>query len=766
MNVEIPLHLPALHESGYRHTSGEARYVDDLPTAPGALVALVVTSPRARARITARDGAAARAVEGVRAVLFADAIPGHNRVGPIVHDEPLLAEAEVFAQGQVVALVVGESLAACRAGAAAVRVDYEPLPAVLGIQAAIRAGSFLTDPHVITRGDVRAALAGAALRLDGEVESGGQRHFYLETQAALAVPGERGRLHVYTSSQHPTEAQRMVAAVLGMGHADVVAEVPRMGGGFGGKESQSTQIACLAALGAQATGRPVKLWLDRDTDMRATGGRHPFWSRYRAGFDAEGRVLGFEVDIFSDGGWSVDLSGPIMDRALFHLDNAYYIPALRFTGRACRTNVPSNTAFRGFGGPQGMLVIEDAMNRAAEALGLDPAQVRRRNFYGAAPRDEAPYGQRIIHNRLARIDQELMASSDYAARRAAVEAFNASARFTKRGIGYQPVKFGISFTASLLNQAGALVLVYADGTVQLNHGGTEMGQGLHTKMLAVAATELGVVVERVRVMDTATDKVPNTSPTAASSGTDLNGQAVREACGALRSRMAPVAARALGLPEDTPMRFAGGQVFPARGGAGLPFEQVASDCWVQRVSLAATGFYATPGVGYDPAAGRGRPFFYFAYGASVVEVEINGLTGESRVLRVDILHDVGDSLVPTIDRGQVEGAFVQGLGWLTTEEVLFDGEGRLLTHGPSTYKVPSAGDVPEDFRVALLDRAPQPEVIGGSKAVGEPPFMLGIAALTALRHAIAGFGEGDFTLTIPATGEAILRAAEAARAAR
>jgi xanthine dehydrogenase large subunit len=758
VNVKSPLHLPALHESGYRHASGEARYVDDLPTLPGTLVAAVVPSPHARARITRRCARTARSLPGVHAVLFVDDIPGDNLIGPIVHDEPLLAEGEVFTRGQAVALVVGESYAACRAAAAAVEVDYQPLAPLLSIQEAIFADSFHTPPHVIARGEVDATLAASPVRIRAEVASGGQRHFYLETQASLAVPEEGGRVRIYSSTQHPTECQRMAARVLGVSHSEVTCEVPRLGGGFGGKESQATQYACLAALGVQATGRPVKLWLDRDADMQLTGGRHPFWSTYEAGFDEEGRLLALAVKIYSDGGWSADLSGPVMDRALFHLDSAYYLPALRFEGRVCRTNLPSNTAFRGFGGPQGMLVVEDAIERFAERRGVDPAAVRALNLYGDAPRDVAPYGQVIANNRMPRVWDELLERSDYAARRAQIDAFNAGARRTKRGIGVMPVKFGISFTASLLNQAGALVLVYADGTVQLNHGGTEMGQGLHTKMLAVCADELGVSVERVRVMQTATDKVPNTSATAASSGSDLNGQAVRHACAQLRARMAPVAARMMGLPEHTPLRFGGDRVY-ADSGESAPFARVANACWVNQVSLAASGFYATPGIGYDASVGRGRPFFYFAFGAAAVEVEVCGLTGEHRVRRVDILHDVGDSLVPTIDRGQIEGAFIQGLGWLTGEEVLFDGEGRLLTHGPSTYKIPSAGDAPADFRVALLDRAPQPEVVGGSKAVGEPPFMLAIGVIGALRHAVGAFrGGGEVELRLPCTPEAILRA--------
>jgi xanthine dehydrogenase large subunit len=764
-----PLHQPTIHESGYRHASGQARYVDDLPLPPGSVHGYVVTSPHAHARIVGRDAAAALAMPGVRAVLLAADVPGSLHVGPIVHDEELLARDEVFYVGQPVALVVADDLASARAAAAAVRVEYEALPAILRIEDAIAAGSFIAPPHVIARGDVEGALAAAPVRVTGEVRTGAQDHFYLETQAALAIPGEDGSMRVHSSTQHPTEVQSEVAAVLGVGAHQIVCEVPRMGGGFGGKESQATPFACLAALAAFHTGRPAKLWLDRERDMRITGKRHPFLGRYDAGFDEQGRILALRVELWSDAGFSTDLSLPVLDRALFHLDNAYFVPALRFTGRACRTNLPSNTAFRGFGGPQGMVVVEHALQRAAERLGLDPAVVRERSYYGAAPRDRAPYGEVVPfeHNRLPRIHAELMASSDYQARRRAIEAWNAASPHVKRGIGFQPVKFGISFTKSVLNQAGAFVLVYTDGTVQCNHGGTEMGQGLHTKMLAVCAQELGVPTNAVRIMDTATDKVPNTSATAASSGSDLNGQAVREACELLRERLRGVAAKLLALPpeEAQRLRFAGGAVTHPESARSLTFAEVALAAWLDRVPLSATGFYRTPGVAYDHATGSGTPFYYYAYGAAVCEVELNGLTGEHRMLRADILHDVGDSLVPTIDRGQVEGGFVQGVGWLTCEEVLVTPDGHPVTLGPSTYKIPAIGDVPVDFRVELLQGAPQPGVIGGSKAVGEPPFMLAIGVITALRHAIGGFGAGEVELALPATPEAILRAVERQRGA-
>ena len=757
-----PLHQPALHESGVRHVTGEARYVDDWPLPPGALHGSIVTSKVAHGRITRRDATAARAVPGVVAVLFAEDIPGTNLIGPIVHNEELLAAQVVHYVGQPIAVVFAEDLDTASRAAARVEVEIEAMDAIQSIEAAIETGSYIAPVHVIARGDVEAALSGAHLRIDGEVRVGGQDHFYLETQAALALPEENGCLTVLSSTQHPTEVQNEVAHVLGLGAHAVVCEVPRMGGGFGGKESQATGVACLAALGVLHSGRACKVWLDRYADMRITGKRHPFLGRYAAGFDHGGMLTGLKVELYADAGWSADLSLPVLDRAMFHLDGAYFVPALRFEGRACRTHRPSNTAFRGFGGPQGMVVVEEVMNHAAAKLGLDPAELRARNFYGAAPRDRAPYGQPIPaeHNRLATIHASLMESSDYAARRQAIEAFNASSRWVKRGIGYQPVKFGISFTKSILNQAGALVLIYADGTVQLNHGGTEMGQGLHTKMLTVCAHELGVPVEAVRVMTTATDKVPNTSATAASSGSDLNGQAVAAACAELRERLRPIAAGLLelGTDEAAALRFEGGAVTHGPTAKSVPFAEVAKHGWLERVSLAATGYYRTPGVGYDHASGSGTPFYYFAYGAVVCEVEVNGLTGEHRMLRADILHDVGTSLVPTIDRGQIEGGFVQGLGWLTAEEVLFRLDGSPVTTGPSTYKIPAVGDVPLVFNVALLPKAPQPGVIHGSKAVGEPPFMLAIGVVTALRHAIAGLRGSYGPLSLPATPEAILRA--------
>jgi xanthine dehydrogenase large subunit len=737
----------------------------------GTLLAVLVTSPHAHARLRALDTAAARAVPGVRAVLAASDIPGANNVGPVIHDEPLFAAVggEVHFRGQSVACVLADSYEAARAGAAAVRAQYEVLPALVTLEAAIAAGSFLSEPHVMQRGDVAAALAAAPLKLAGEVRTGGQDHFYLETQVTLALPEEDGAVRLLCSTQHPSEVQTLVAEVLGVPRHQVSVEVPRMGGGFGGKETQAAPFAAMAALGVRLTGRPVKVWLNRDTDMEVTGKRHPFLTRYQAGFSREGDLLALELELVSDGGWSTDLSRAILDRALFHCDNGYYVPALRFTGRVAKTNLPSNTAFRGFGGPQGMAVVEDILSRAAEELQLDPAAVRARNFYGEAPRALTPYFMPVTHNRLPRLFAELMESSQYAARRAQVQAFNATRRFEKRGLAFTPVKFGISFTTSFLNQAGASLLLYADGSLQLNHGGTEMGQGLHTKMIAICAHELGLPPERIRAMTTATDKVPNTSATAASSGSDLNGQAVSQAAITLRERLRPVAARLLGVPESSAqdILFAGNRVFlGSRPELALPFEKVTREAYLSQVSLAATGFYRTPDIHYDRALGRGKPFHYFAYGGAVSEVELSGLTGEFRLRRVDLLNDAGASLVPTIDRGQVEGGFLQGVGWLTTEEVLFDAQGALSTHSPDTYKIPSFGDAPVDFRVALLEDAAQPDVIHGSKAVGEPPLMLALSVVAALRHAVSAFGPAGraVQLQLPCTSEALLRAVEAARA--
>ena len=758
----LPADAPVPHESAVAHVTGSARYVDDTRPPQGLLETWPVCSPHARARIIRRDATAARAMPGIRAVLLAEDVPGENDVGAVRKDEVLLADQEVCFHGHLVALVVGESLEACRLAADAVKVKYEPLPPILTIPEALAAESFHTAPHRIRRGDAAAALADAAHTLVGEFAFGGQEHFYLESQVAWAEPGEDGNLFVQSSTQHPSEIQAVVAHVLHVPRHKVVVQSPRMGGGFGGKETQGNTWAALAALAAHHTGQPVRVRPNRDQDMILTGKRHPFLARYEAGFEPDGTLRAVRVELFANGGWSLDLSSAITDRAMFHLDSAYYIPHVDFCGRAVKTNLVSNTAFRGFGGPQGMLVMENIIDHVARHLGLPPEAVRERNLYrGCGETNTTHYGQEIGDNRLQHIWYTLKASSDFAARREQVRAWNETHAHDKRGLAITPVKFGISFTISHLNQAGAHVLIYQDGSVQVNHGGTEMGQGLHTKMLTVAARELGLPCDQVRVMQTRTDQVPNTSPTAASSGSDLNGQAVRAACATLRERLAPVAADLLGeLPEAAAqLVFADGKVFhPARPARVLPFTEVAMKAYLARVSLAATGYYATPGIKYDHETGRGTPFYYYACGAAACEVEVDGFTGAHQVRRVDILHDAGRSINPGVDRGQIEGAFTQGMGWLTMEELRWDREGRLLTHAPSTYKIPAFGDTPDDFRVTLLPDAAEDKVIHGSKAVGEPPLMLAISVREAIRDAVAAFGGdpgGVVDLPSPATGEAI-----------
>jgi xanthine dehydrogenase large subunit len=762
-----PLGAPLPHESALGHVSGEARYVDDLPHPPGMLHGMVLGSPEAHGRIVSRSRDEALRVPGVHGVYFADDVPGENNVGPVVHDEPMLADRLVHCVGQPVAFVVAESIEAARKALSLIQVEIEPLPAIPDLHAGIEAEAFIGAPHVIERGEVDEALDASPHRLSGTVDNGGQEHFYLETHASLAIPGEDRTIQVYSSTQHPSEVQTLVAATLGWGRSRVTVTCPRMGGAFGGKETQAAQFACLASLAAQRTGRAVKVWLCRDDDMSLTGRRHPFHSRWAVGFDDDGVIQSLTADVYADGGWATDLSLSILDRGLFHLDNGYWLPNVRLRGYVVRTNRVSNTAFRGFGGPQGMVVIEHVMERIAAHLGADPVEVRRRNYYAGDNR-YTPYGQEVTDFRLHRITDELVERADLAARREEVAAFNEANRWRKRAIAFAPVKFGISFTASFLNQAGAYILMYADGTVQLNHGGTEMGQGLYTKMLQVCSHALGAPLSDIVHKATSTGKVPNTSATAASSGSDLNGQAVAHAARQLVDRLRPVAAALLGC-APAEMQCAADQMGPYpvkddvqgwawHGENVVTLAEVARKAYFEQVPMAAAGFYKTPDIGYDRVAGKGKPFHYFAYGASVSEVEVDGLTGEWRLRRVDILHDVGSSLSADIDRGQVEGAYVQGLGWLTWEELVFDDRGFLTTHSPSTYKIPAIGDVPEAFHVHLLERAPQDGVIYGSKAVGEPPFMLAIGTHHAISRAASAFGKPgtDVSVAIPATNEAIL----------
>ncbi|MBL8786619.1 MAG: xanthine dehydrogenase molybdopterin binding subunit [Deltaproteobacteria bacterium] len=761
------------HESAIGHVTGTAIYVDDQARRRVMLEMWPVLSKHAHARIDKIDTAVAAAMPGIACVLTAADVPGENDVGAIRKDEPLLASGEVHYHGQVIAVVVGESLEACKAAAKAVEVTYTPLPAILTIGQAIEAGSYHTDPHTIRRGDCTAALAASPHTLSGELHVGGQEHFYLESHAAWAECGDDDDVFVCASTQHPSEIQAVVSHVLHLPRNKVVVEAPRMGGGFGGKETQGNGWAALVALAATRTRQPVRVQLDRDVDMTVTGKRHPFFGRFEVGFDDEGRLSAAKVELVSDGGWALDLSESILDRALFHLDNGYYIPAVAFQGRVGRTNNVSHTAFRGFGGPQGMVVIEEVLDRVARRLGLAPEVVRERNLYrGDGASNTTHYGQPLGDNRLPMMWEMLMREARVAERRAELALWNAQHAHVKRGIAVTPVKFGISFTASFLNQAGALVLIYRDGTVQVNHGGTEMGQGLSTKMRGVAMRELGLSMASVRVMKTRTDKVPNTSATAASSGADLNGAAVKNACDQLRERLAVVAAEMLaakvgGAVDPAALVFADERIgLGGVAGTTVSFAEVVDKAYMKQVSLSASGFYRTPGLAYDKAKGHGIPFYYYAYGVAVCEVEVDALSGMKRVTRVDILQDVGTSLNANVDRGQIEGAFVQGMGWLTGEELKWDKTGRLLSHSASTYQIPSIGDAPAEFNVRLLPKAAQPGVIHGSKAVGEPPLMLAISVREAIRDAVAQFAAGTVTvpLACPATHEAIYASIQAVRA--
>jgi xanthine dehydrogenase molybdopterin binding subunit/xanthine dehydrogenase small subunit len=763
--------LPAVapHESAHLHVTGGAEYTDDQAADKGGLEVWPVCAPHTRARILKRDADAARQMPGIHAVLLAEDVPGVNDVGALHKDEILLADKEVSFHGQVIALVVGKSQEACRAAAAKVIVDYEPLPPVLTLREALAAGSFHNEPNFIRRGDAEKALEQSPHTLEGEFEVGGQEHFYLEMQAAWAVPGEDGALHVTSATQHPTEVQHIISHVLHLPACKVVVQVPRMGGGFGGKETQAAAPAALAALAAWKTGRPVRVHWNRDLDMMLTGHRHPFLARFNIGFDSEGRLLAAKIHLWSNGGWSRDLSQAVTDRALFHLDNCYYIPAVEFRGQVAKTNLSSNTAMRGFGGPQGMVIIEEIIDRVARQLGLPPETARERNLYhGSGETNTTHYGQPIGDNRIGIIWHELKESGGLERRRGEIAAWNQAHPGVKRGLAMTPLKFGISFTVTHLNQAGAFVLIYLDGTVQVNHGGTEMGQGLHTNVRAIAARELGIKPENIRVMPTSTDKVPNTSATAASVGTDVNGAAVQNACEILRARLLPLAVvyfmekfHQHVATED--LLFADGEIF-LRGKEEhkMPLGEIIRRAWQERVSLSATGFYATPGIHWDRVAGRGKPFHYFSCGAAIAEVEVDGFTGMQRVLRVDILHDVGTAINEGISAGQVEGGFAQGMGWLTGEELLWNKEGRLLTHCPDTYKIPSIGDTPAVFNVSLLKNAAQKDVVYGSKAVGEPPLMLAISVREAIRDAVAAFGppNGQTPLAVPATCEAIWTAIE------
>ena len=780
---------PLPHDAARLHVTGQARYVDDIPVPADTLHLAFGLSSIARGRITGMDLADVRAAPGVVMVLTADDLPFANDVSPSAHDEPLLATGQVHYLGQPVFAVVADSHLAARQAARLGRIDYAEEDPILTIDKAMAANSRFEDgPRIYTKGDAASAIAAAPHRVEGRFEIGGQEHFYLEGQAALAMPQEGGDMVVHSSTQHPTEIQHKVAEALGVPMHAVRVEVRRMGGGFGGKESQGNALAVACAVAASLTGRPCKMRYDRDDDMVITGKRHDFRIDYVAGFDDTGRITGVEFVHYARCGWAQDLSLPVADRAMLHADNAYLLENARIESHRLKTNTQSATAFRGFGGPQGMVGIERVMDHIAHHLGRDPLAVRRANYYaeatpaaggagglsaprftfGAHPPEDisgkrkqtTPYGMEVDDFILHALTDRLAETAEYDQRRQAVADWNAANPVLKRGLALTPVKFGISFTLTHLNQAGALVHVYQDGSVHLNHGATEMGQGLFQKVAQVAAARFGLDVGAVKITATDTGKVPNTSATAASSGSDLNGMAVKAACDTIRDRMAAHLA-GLHQVDAGAVRFEGGRVIVAE--ASYSFAEAAQMAYAARVSLSSTGFYATPKVQWDRIKGHGRPFFYFAYGAALTEVVIDTLTGENRILRADLLHDAGNSLNPALDIGQIEGGYVQGAGWLTMEELVWDDKGRLRTHAPSTYKIPAVSDRPAVFNVALWDGANREDTIYRSKAVGEPPLMLGISALMAISDAVAACGPGYPALDAPATPERILAAVQSVR---
>lgn len=760
MAIRGGVHTRSPHDSGRKHVTGAAAYTDDIRTPEGTLHIYIAMSTRAHAIVDSLDLTAVRSAPGVALVLTAKDVPGQNDISPVAGDDPLFADGLVQYVGQSLFAVAATSIDAARAAAKLAVVAYEDLPAVITIDQAMDAKLFFHEPRVIQRGDAAREISVARHRLQGRFYVGGQEHFYLEGQAALAIPGEDQDVTVYSSTQHPTEIQHKVAHVLGIPNHAVTVEVRRMGGGFGGKESQGTLPAAVAALVALRTRRAAKVVYDRDDDFIITGKRHDFRIDYRVGFDDQGRIAGIEFEHAVRCGMSLDLSEPVADRAMLHADNCYYLPAVKITSYRCKTHTQSNTAFRGFGGPQGMIGMERVIDHIASHLDTDPLDVRRANFYAPAASNVSanmtPYQMQVTDCVIDEIVSELADTAEYNRRRTEIRAWNSGSSVLKRGIALTPVKFGISFTKTFLNQAGALVHVYSDGSVHLNHGGTEMGQGLFVKVAQVVAHEFQIDIGRIKITATNTGKVPNTSATAASSGSDLNGMAAKAAAAKIKARLiAHLAEHFQTKSED--IAFLHGRV--RVGAVEMTFEEVVQQAYLARVPLSATGFYATPKISWSREEGKGRPFYYFAYGAAVTEVAIDTLTGENRLLRVDILHDCGRSLNPAIDLGQIEGGYVQGAGWLTTEELVWDAQGRLQTHAPSTYKIPACSDRAADMRIAIWSKGEnKEETVYRSKAVGEPPLMLGISAFSAICDAVASVGQHTAypDLHAPATPERIL----------
>ena len=757
------------HESAINHVTGKAVYIDDIPVDDRLLTGHVVYSKYAHARIKSFDLKAAKNFPGVHAVLCYKDIPGQNQMGPVIRDEPCLAEQEVNFIGQAIFLIAGESEEICRQEEQKIKISYEPLPSILTIEEAIKAKNLLGPERKIICGDVEKALMDSDQVIEGEFRTGAQEHWYLETQACLCEPGEKKEIVAYSSTQHPSETQALIAEVLGVHRNEVTVEVKRMGGAFGGKETQANHTACWSALLCQATNRPIKIRLFRDNDQKMTGKRHPFLIKYSAGFSQQGILSVLKFELNSDGGAAADLSFAIMERAMFHVDNAYHIPNLYVAGRVWKTNLPPNTALRGFGAPQAIAAIENIIDRIARKLRKDPATIRKNNYYGIKTRNKTHYNQEVQHNHLHLIYDKIIKSSKYWHRRSAVNQFNRENDFIKKGLALSPVKFGISFTTSFLNQAGALVNIYQDGSVLIHHGGTEMGQGLHTKILQIASAELGISPDRIKISATNTSKVPNTSATAASSGSDLNGMAVKNAIDTIKDRLAVFVAEQfrkenkLRVSNPNKLLFKNNDVYYKDDPTiKKSFEDVVKSAYLGQISLSATGYYRTPHLNWNKDLGSGRPFNYYAFGMAVSEVILDVFSGQHKILRTDILHDVGDSLNPNIDIGQIQGGFIQGLGWCTTEECKWDEEGHLLNHSPDTYKIPAIGDIPQDFRVELLQNKPNPNAIRKSKAVGEPPLMLAISVWLAIKDAISAIfdHQKEPVLNIPATTEKILLSIE------
>jgi xanthine dehydrogenase large subunit len=752
------------HESAALHVAGEATYVDDIAELAGTLYVALGQSSVAHANIASINLDAVRAAPGVVDVISAGDIPGRNDCGPIIHDDPILADGLVQFVGQPIFAVVADSYVAARKAVRLVEIEYQALPAVLDIASGVQQQSWVLPPMQLRRGDAAKALDASPRRLQGDISVGGQEQFYLEGQISYVAPREDGCFHLWCSTQHPTEMQQVVAHALGIDFNQVVVEMRRMGGGFGGKESQSAIFACIAAIAAHRLRRPIKLRLDRDDDMSITGKRHGFEFNYDVGYDDTGLIHAASVEMAAQAGFSADLTGPVVTRAVCHFDNAYYLGDVAIDAYSVKTNTQSNTAFRGFGGPQGAFAIEYIIDNLARELGEDPLELRKRNFYGKAERNVTPYGQTLRDNVIHELVAELESGSDYASRRAAVASFNRDSPVLRKGLALTPLKFGISFNVVHFNQAGALVHVYTDGSVLVNHGGTEMGQGLHTKVSQVVALELGIDVARVRATANDTSKVANTSATAASTGSDLNGKAAQHAARQIRDRLAQLVGEQQGV-DAAEVEFVADQVrWP---GGSMAFDELVVQAYQNRVQLWSDGFYKTPGLSWDRERMQGSPFYYFAYGAAVAEVIVDTLTGEWKLLQADILHDAGNSINPAIDIGQIEGAFIQGMGWLTSEELRWNEQGRLTTHAPSTYKIPTITDCPRNFNTRLFDNPNVEDTILRSKAVGEPPLLLPFSVFFAIRDAIASVADNRVNppLRAPATPEAILDAIDALRSA-